>query len=386
MDFAQNPVLIVAADTIIGLTVLRSLGRHGIPVYCAWTVKDALGPSSAYCRGSFQLPEEPKAAIAAVLERSRQWRITHLLGISERDITLLNRNRNVLAQDYTLLFPWQETFEKAVRKDLTLDCARRVGIPVPETMHPQTMNEVDDCRRFRFPVILKLAYHQFSGGPASAFRHKYLRAETFEELREILADIPPGQFPMVQEYIPGSGLGVSMLVRDGKAVLAFQHRRIREFPPEGGVAVMCEAVPLEPKLFEQSQALLAEMGWDGVAMVEYRRDAQSGRYALMEVNGRFWGSLPAAVYAGADFPFWLYRTSFPGAPPSPRKYRIGLRARSLAGDTKWLLTVLRAGSRPVLQAVGEYLASFRFSTRYFMWAWDDPKPAVYNFVRRFWKR
>jgi predicted ATP-grasp superfamily ATP-dependent carboligase len=385
MDFAKNPVLIVAADTIIGLTVLRSLGRRGVPVYCAWTIKDALGPRSTYCRDSFRLPEEPEAAIAAVRERSRQWGVTHLLGISENHITLLNRCRHLFAKDYTLLFPPQEIFEKAVRKNLTLECARRVGIPVPETMHPQSMKEVDDCRRLQFPVILKLAYPQSSAGTTPAFQPRYLRVDTFEELRKVLADLPPGQFPMVQEYIPGSGVGVSMLVRGGKAMLAFQHRRIREFPPEGGVSVICESVAPEPKLFEQSQALLVEMGWDGVAMVEYRRDAETGRYALMEVNGRFWGSLPTAIHAGADFPFWLYRTSFPDAPLPPREYRTGLKARSLAGDTKWLLSVLRGRTRPLMPAIGEYLASFRPSTRHFMWAWDDPKPAVSNFIQRFWK-
>ena len=390
MDFAQNPVLIVAADTIIGLTVLRSLGRRGIPVYCAWTLTDALGPRSAYCRDSFRLPEEPDAAIAAVLERSRQWGITHLVGISENHITLLNRYRHLLAKDYTLLFPPQEIFEKAVRKNLTLEYAQRVGIPVPKTMYPQAMKEVDDCRRLQFPVIMKLAHHQFSGGQASAFRHKYLRADSFEQLRKFLADLPPGQFPMVQEYIPGSGLGVSMLVRGGKALLAFQHRRIREFPPEGGLGVMCEAVAPEPKLLEQSQRLLAEMDWEGVAMVEYRRDAQTGRYALMEVNGRFWGSLPTAIHAGADFPFWLYRTSLPGSPPPPREYQTGLQARSLAGDTKWLLAVLRGRTRPILPSLGEYLAAFRPSTRYFMWARDDTNagcrqlhPAVLEALKSF---
>src|SRR5271169_212614 len=131
MDFAKNPVLIVAADTIIGLTVLRSLGRRGIPVYCAWTINDALGPRSAYCKGSFRLPEEPEAAIAAVLERSRQWGVTHLLGISENHIRLLNRYRDLLARDHTLLFPPAEVFEKAARKNITLQYAQRVGIPVP---------------------------------------------------------------------------------------------------------------------------------------------------------------------------------------------------------------------------------------------------------------
>jgi predicted ATP-grasp superfamily ATP-dependent carboligase len=381
----NHPVLIVAADTIIGLTVLRSLGRRGTPVYCAWSIPDALGPQSSYCRGSFRLPDGRENALAAIQEYASRWGVTHILGVSENHIRLLNGSRDALSKSYTLLFPPQEVFEKAIKKNLTLECARRVGIPIPETLCPQNLQEAQACRRMRFPAILKLAEHRPAEAAERTFDHKYLRVESFSDLCSVLEKLTPGRFPMVQEYIPGSGVGVSMLVRKGKTVLAFQHRRIREFPPEGGIGVVCEAMQPEPKLIEQSEALLQEMGWEGVAMVEYRRDDRTGRYALMEVNGRFWGSLPTAIHAGADFPYWLYRTSFPGAPNPPREYRAGLRARSLAGDTKWLIEVLRGHKRPAAAAIAEYSAAFRPSTRYFMWSWDDPKPALGNFARRFWK-
>jgi predicted ATP-grasp superfamily ATP-dependent carboligase len=346
------------------------------------TLPDALGRKSTFCKGCFDLPGESDAAIGAIVEHAKRWQVTHLAAISENHIALLNRYRDELTKEFTLLFPPQSIFEKAARKDLTLECARRVGIPVPETVYPQTMEDLESCE-FRFPVILKPAHRQFPPGTVMAFQHKYLRVDTMEELRRVLEPLPYGHFPMVQEYIPGKGIGVSMLMRNGKPVLAFSHRRIREFPPEGGLGVFCEAVAPDPKLREQSAALLAEMGWEGVAMVEYRSDPETGRYALMEVNGRFWGSLPTAVQAGADFPFWLYRTSFPDAPMPPPDYRVGLRARSLAGDTKWLLATLRGGNGHAGRAMLEYLAGFGLSTRYFIWAWDDPAPPIGNFLWRF---
>jgi len=386
MDFQPYPVLIVAADTIIGLTVLRSLGRRGVPVYAAATLDDALGPHSTYCRGWFRMPNDPGQAIAALREHLQKWKITHIIGISENHISLLNRHREELERNYTLLFPPADTFERAIRKSSTLECARRAGVPAPETRYPQSVAEIEQCRDMEYPVILKLSFHQFAPGTVVVFRHKSLRVENYEELYQVLSALPPGQYPMVQEFIPGYGVGMSMLVRGGETVLAFQHRRVREFPPEGGIGVLCEAVTPDPKLVEYSRRLLQEMGWEGVAMVEYRRDPATGRYALMEVNGRFWGSLPTAIHAGADFPFWLYRTSFPGAPHPERTYRAGMLARSLAGDTKWLVTVLRQRTVPVWRAVPVYLAAFRPSMRYFMFVWDDPKPALNNFAGRFWKQ
>ena len=365
MDFQKYPVLVVAGDTIMGLSVIRSLGRCGVPVYCAYTQKDAQGPRSAYCRGSFPMPPQREVAISSVREHLRRWKITHLIAISENHISLMNSCREDLEKEYTLLFPRQEVFERAIRKDLTLTCARRTGIPVPETLYPQTRAGIDECRRLKFPVILKMASQQFPLGTTVMFQHKYLRVETFEDLERVLTALPEGQYPMVQEYVPGKGAGMSMLIRGGEVVLAFQHRRIREFPPEGGVGVVCEAMQPDPKLLDQSRRLLIDMGWDGVAMVEFRLNEVTGGSVLMEVNGRFWGSLPTAIHAGAAFPFWLYRTSFPDASHPSRQYRVGLVARSLAGDTKWLLATVRKKPSAALQAIAAYITSFRPSTKYF---------------------
>jgi predicted ATP-grasp superfamily ATP-dependent carboligase len=382
MNFERHPVLVVAADTIIGLNVLRSLGRHGVPAYAAVTIPDALGRHSAFCRGFFEMPRDPGQAIAALRHHLRKWNITHIAGVSEAHISFLNSHRDELERDYTLLFPPQTVFDRAIRKSATIDCARRAGVPVPETRYPQSPAEIPACRELRFPVILKMSFHQFPPGTVVAFKHKYLRVDSYPELERVLAALPPGQYPMAQEFIPGYGAGMSMLIRNGEPVLAFQHRRIREFPPQGGIGVICEAERRDPVLFDDSRRLLREMQWDGVAMVEYRVDPASSRHALMEVNGRFWGSLPTSIHSGVDFPFWLYRTSFPDSPAPAGDYRAGTRARSLAGDTKWLLAVLRARSRSPLAAVSEYLAAFRPSMRYFIFSWDDPKPAVRNLTGR----
>ena len=56
-------------------------------------------------------------------------------------------------------------------------------------------------------------------------------------------------------------------------------------------------------------------------MVEYRHEPGSGRYWLMEVNGRFWGSQPLAWHCGAHFAWESYRRSVLGqgdAAPAPR--------------------------------------------------------------------
>ncbi len=84
------------------------------------------------------------------------------------------------------------------------------------------------------------------------------------------------------------------------------HRRIRENPPTGG-ASSCAASFYDGKLKEYGTRLLDLLGWHGVAMVEFRYDARSGTYKLMEINPKFWGSLDLALAAGVDFPHCLCR-------------------------------------------------------------------------------
>jgi hypothetical protein len=75
-------------------------------------------------------------------------------------------------------------------------------------------------------------------------------------------------------------------------------------------------------------------------MVEFRVDPE-GRPWLMEVNGRFWGSLQLAIDAGVDFPWLLYRLCRGEAVEGPASYEVGRRLRWLLGDLDHLLLQLR---------------------------------------------
>ena len=92
----------------------------------------------------------------------------------------------------------------------------------------------------------------------------------------------------------------------GEVLLRLRHRRISKWPPEGGTSTVCESLPLSlnAELFAKSEALLRLIGWEGAAMVEYRLDPRTGRAALMEINGRFWCSLPLAYHSGVPFAWY----------------------------------------------------------------------------------
>ena len=47
-------------------------------------------------------------------------------------------------------------------------------------------------------------------------------------------NLTPEEYPVVQDYFPGTGYGVEMLYNNGKLRAKFVHKRIREYPISGG--------------------------------------------------------------------------------------------------------------------------------------------------------
>lgn len=106
---------------------------------------------------------------------------------------------------------------------------------------------------------------------------------------------------MVQGYVPGRGAGAFVLRWKGRTIARMMHLRLHEMPHTGGASSLRRTWWHEA-MMRDSEVKLAHLGWEGVAMVEYRWNTATDRFYLMEMNLRFWGSLHLALYAGIDFP------------------------------------------------------------------------------------
>jgi predicted ATP-grasp superfamily ATP-dependent carboligase len=154
------------------------------------------------------------------------------------------------------------------------------------------------------------------------------------------------------------------------------------------VSVLCESVPVDPQLRAQAMSLFAPIGWHGVAMAEYKEDRRTGRPVLMEVNGRFWGSMQLAVDAGVDFPYLSYQLALGRPLDLPRAYKIGVKSRWLLGDLDHLLIRLlegphqSAGSMPSkTRALVEFLRGGSRGARHEVFRGDDPRPMAYELAQ-----
>lgn len=67
----------------------------------------------------------------------------------------------------------------------------------------------------------------------------------------------------------------------------------------------------------------------------------------MEINARFWGSLPLAVAAGIDFPYYLYEMLVKAKVEFNRIYRTNLYCRNLTRDVDWMIANIKADKHNV---------------------------------------
>lgn len=340
----MRKVLVLDANQRSALAAIRSLGRHGLAVVAADHSANALGAASKYVTASVRYPDpatSPSRFLGEIIA------ITERLGIDTivpaTDLTtMLLVSQPQLAEFAQLAAPQAASYEALTDKGRLVELARRLGIPAPETQIADTATAiVKAAHDIGFPVVLKPSRSRYLKGDkvhSTGVQIVSTPADLFNALRgqEWLDDIPC----LVQRFVSGHGAGIFALCGPSGPVAWFAHRRIREKPPTGGVSVLSESVPIDPVMQSAARKLLSAAGWTGAAMIEFRI-ADDGTPYLMEVNGRFWGSLQLAIDCGVDFPWLAYQIaqSLPLIEPQP--YLLGRRLRWLLGDLDSLLIRLR---------------------------------------------
>lgn len=383
----KHSIAVLGADSPIGLSVIRELGQHGVATLALGRSPSSLGGHSRYA-SEFATYHEPLAQWLPDFLREHD--VDAIMAVSEGHLLQLAELKGRLG-DVRVICPDADRLAIVLDKPSTLENAARIGIDVPASWLPQAGEDFSaKAASLTFPVIAKWPDPPAIWATLEQHGLPFEKIEYASNIAELLALLDRYSalklWPLVQTWCPGYGLGQMLHMHRGKATLTFQHRRLREYPPSGGVSTFCEAV--EPNAHAQqmllSERLLAEIGWEGPAMVEYRHDPATGRYWLMEINGRFWGSIPLARHCGAHFAWEYYRTQMGIAAKEPTVTYRALKARYVIPDAKQLLITLRDPKRSPRQRLASVL---RFLTdfldprvRYYVWSLRDPVPLLADAV------
>jgi len=378
-------ILVTDGDNRAALAITRSLGRNHEVIVGAQR-RRSLASVSRGCRDSFAYPDpvrDPSGFLGALREEVQRRRIDVLIPVADVTTIPVAEHRNDFLP-CRIPVAEADIIKRAADKVEVMALAESLGVPCPRGIAVQ--NPQDAARRageLGFPLVVK------PGRSRVRVEDRWLStsvriAGDAAELERILGELHPAAFPvLLQERIQGPGVGLFLCCEHGRPVAVFSHERLREKPPSGGISVLRESIAVDENARDFAQRLLGALPWHGVAMVEFKRDERDGLPKLMEINGRFWGSLQLAIDAGIDFPSLLVQMLDDRSMPAVTQYRIGVRSRWFWGDVDATLMLLtkaaeRArmphGHQGRLQALAAFLSPQGRDCRFEVLRLNDLRP------------
>jgi D-aspartate ligase len=365
---------VVVGGDFLGLGIVRSLGRHGVPI-CVIDDEHSISRFSRFTKHSVRVPSlrKDQQIIKAVLETGARLGLRNwvLYPTREEIVAAFARHRAALIDYYRVPTPHWTTVQWACDKRNTYSLAQKLSIPTPQTWYPRSPEELHELED-HLPLVIKPAIKEHF---IYATRVKAWRVDTAEQLtnrfEEACRLLPPGEV-MIQQLIPGDGrqqFSFCAFFKNGDLLGSMTVQRRRQHPPEfGRASTFVETVDL-PVLESISMRFLRAIDYYGLVELEYKRDQRDGEYKLLDVNARTWGYHTLGYRAGVDFPYLLFADQI-GRTLPVRKAEAGLR---------WirLITDFPTGLIEVLHGqVGwrEYLASLCKVNTESVFSREDPFP------------
>jgi predicted ATP-grasp superfamily ATP-dependent carboligase len=322
--------------------------------------------------------------VAALLEFARQQpQRPVLFPAADGAVEFIDRNEKALGSAYALACASWECVQRVQNKQVLLEHAARIGVPIPATAFPKSVEELESvAATLCYPVIIKpLTSHHWKRPEVAAAvgGAKALVVKDAGELLDSYRKVAPlAPEMMVQEIVPGE---IDRLLtflgyvgRDGRPLAGCVRKKMRQYPPGFGYCCLAETVR-DPEVMDLAIRLLTSLGYRGIAGVEFKRDARTGVPKLIEINTRAVRTTSTAIGAGVDLPWIAYQDLSGDAPVAPVfDYEVPVRWIHLRSEVRAAVPMIRNGEL----SLREWLRIFRGPRAEVIWAWDDMKPGFLN--------
>jgi predicted ATP-grasp superfamily ATP-dependent carboligase len=259
----------------------------------------------------------------------------------------------------------------------TLKLAQSLGISTPVTFHPKSIDELYALQKhIPFPCLVK-ARQGCGVGTTIKFAKNFQQLVTGYRAIHNQESTPPiddYSLPMIQEYVPGQIHDAVFLYSSGVCKAALAQERVITYPIQGGPGAVNRTTD-NPEIVESGRQLLGALGWHGPAQVEFKLDPRDNQYKLMEINPKFWGTLPLAMVAGIDFAQMACELAYKGDVAPKFDYRVGVTYRWLFPSELYGLV-----QKPTLNRIWRFLQFWKPNTYYDI-DLRDPVPDLVRAVK-----
>jgi predicted ATP-grasp superfamily ATP-dependent carboligase len=366
-----------------GLGIARSLGERGVPVIGLTAARGVYGNFTRYAR-TVLCPDsrtEPEKLAFFLVNLGRQFdRRIAIFPTRDDDLVFLDRHRSELEPYYSIVAPEGPVLRVCLDKYETYLAAERAGIASPRCWMVEGPSDVTRvAKEVSYPCVLKpVSAHRWRQGDNWKLvgERKAIAVASKEELAAEYRSIARAdKRAVVQELVPGGDdsllVEACYLDRDSRYVAGFEVQKLVQSPEGFGTGCIVQSVS-RPDLVAPTKRLLESIGFSGVAEVEYKRDARTGEYKLIEINPRPWDQHRLGYACGVDLIYVAYceHSGLP-LPPCPK----AAPGHKWIAEDAFVTAVLQLAKQrsPRLRI---FFRSARGKRLFAIWSWRDPLPLM----------
>ena len=288
----NTPVLILNCK-IGALSIMRTLGKLGVPVYGIDENSNRPELKSKYLKGYF---------VKAFIESEQQDYLNFVLSLvpeigqkiiliptSDELSLFVAKYRKELSQHF--LFPdnSENLMNQLADKVEMFALATRHHVPRPHMTHPQNLDEVKEAlTEFTFPIMLKgIDGNRLLERTGKKMLVVHNEKQLFEAYKAL--EDPEQPNLMLQEMIPGDDDQVFIFNgyfdKDSNCKAAFTGHKLRQHPIHVGCASL-GITRWNEQVAKKTIQLMKDVNYKGILDIGYRLDPRDGRYKVLDINPR----------------------------------------------------------------------------------------------------
>ena len=292
-------VLIPDGDTNNAVAVVRCLGESkNSKIFVLSKDEDKPVRYSRYISKYIYIPrgESKQEQLAAIVKAIKQTNADVLLPIHIETIRLVSEYKEQLSELISIApVPEVGSFDIADDKHLLSLWLQENNIPHPKTIFFDKNRDLDEVvSSIKFPIIVK---------PTIGFGGTGIEIiENSNELQLWHNRIDQSGDYIFQSYIKGYDIDCSVISVEGKIHVHTIQKSIKNNEDDTW-AIAMEFLQDEA-VYSVVQEVIEKFNWSGVVNIGLRYDKETNQINLIEMNPRFWASVSASIFAGANFPYY----------------------------------------------------------------------------------
>lgn len=380
----KHKAVILGNNYYIGLSTIRCLGKEGIyTVAVDYSEKDRYAASSKYLNEKILVPhykEEQEAFIEALIDYAKKQEVKPVLfPCHDSYLEAIDQHLELIKQYYLIPQTEPGLATRVMNKDTLHQLAVEHGVKVPESVtidDPIFYEKIE--KEIKFPCLVKPVD---SPSFMRVFHKKLFKVFNMEELNDAINQSKKHNLEVfVQRIIPGFDDHMhtydAYLNQQSKVTHWTTCQKLRQYPINFGASVYT-VQKYVPELHEIGSKFLEAIGYKGFGEIEFKKDAETGEFYLIEINARTTNLNNLLYKVGLNFPYIAYRELTGN--PLPNKAVTETTNRAFWYSYEDLLAI-RGYLKTKQLTFSQIIKSFFRPKAHAIWSWSDPKP-YFSFLK-----